>query len=37
MIILLTIKDLILNILTLGAWGRSEGAKSSRVTYVKYR
>ena len=32
--ILLGLKDLILNILTLGAYGRTEGMKSSRA-YVK--
>lgn len=35
MIFFLTLKDLILNIVTLGAWGRSQGEKSSRVTRVK--
>ena len=37
MIFFLTIKDLILNLLTLGAYGRREGAKSSRVIHVKPR
>lgn len=35
MIVLLTIKDIILNIVTLGAWGRAQGEKSSRVIRVK--
>ena len=36
MTILLTLKDLILNIVTFGLWERIQGAKSSRVTNVKY-
>jgi len=33
--LLLTLKDLFLNIVTLGTWGRSQGEKSSRVLSVK--
>lgn len=35
MIFFLTLKDLFLNLVTLGGWGRTQGAKSSRVTRVK--
>lgn len=31
MIILLTLKDMFLNLITFGAWGRVQGAKSSRA------
>jgi hypothetical protein len=34
-IFVLTIKDLLLNIITLGAWARLQGSRSSRVIRVK--
>jgi hypothetical protein len=34
MTLLLTLKDLILNILTLGAYGRRKGKESSRVRSI---